>query len=633
MSTRPEARPAISLESQATESEEEEDYGPGWLRSNPVRAAALAIGALSLLIHWAVLREGYFLTDDFMLSTRAAESELSLTYLFRVHTGHLEPIGFGYMWLLTMAAPLNWPVAVLSIVVGQAILLVLVWRLLVELFESRPLVLVPFTLFAMSPLTLTAFSWLSAAIIWLPLMISTAGLLRAHIRYVRSPSMKGAVVALAWLILGMLSFEKILVVLPYLVAITVVARPEIRLRVRELTRLVRRTALVWVLYAVATGTYLAYYLWAAARADAGSRLQPPEPGVLFDFMFLTVMKSFVPGAVGGPWDWFSANAGGALQSSPESFIWMTWIVAFAVVATSLWLRRLAARAWFALAVYVAASAGVLALSRVPIIGAIAGLETRYLADATIPLVVTLGICLMPLRGEKRPWYPAFKTIPQLRSALRVGVSVILVLFVALSLRATGSYAPYVAANPHRPFVETVRSELKKLPPKAEIYDDWIPVDVIGPLFLEYNYVSRFLAPFIDDEWRSQLYGATEYRDPYVLTKEGKFVRMDVAGVTNPEKPEGSCPWVNDGGTIRVPLYASAFDWSWAVRISYLADRDAEGTVRLGKAAVPITIHEGLNRAFVHLVGGGPEVMITGLSPDANVCVGDVAVGTPVPSTS
>jgi hypothetical protein len=34
--------------------------------------------------------------------------------------------------------------------------------------------------------------------------------------------------------------------------------------------------------------------------------------------------------------------------------------------------------------------------------------------------------------------------------------------------------------------------------------------------------------------------------------------------------------------------------------------------------------------FLPMVGGGDEVRVEDMSPDANVCVGDVQVGTPAP---
>ena len=156
-----------------------------WLLRDPLRAVAIVLTVIALGVRLSVVKDSFFITDDFMLSARAVESSFGWDYLTRVHTGHFEPIGFGTMWLLAHLAPLNWTVAVIVLIAGQVVLAVLVWSLLVELFGRRWLLLLPYGIFCLTPLTLPAFTWLSAAIIWLPLMIAIAGALRSHTRYVR----------------------------------------------------------------------------------------------------------------------------------------------------------------------------------------------------------------------------------------------------------------------------------------------------------------------------------------------------------------------------------------------------------------------------------------------------------------
>ena len=64
-----------------------------------------------------------------------------------------------------------------------------------------------------------------------------------------------------------------------------------------------------------------------------------------------------------------------------------------------------ARFWVALLAYIAGSLAVVAMGRVAFGGAIVALETRYLADAVVPLFVTLGACVAPMVGEEHPWLP------------------------------------------------------------------------------------------------------------------------------------------------------------------------------------------------------------------------------------
>ena len=246
-----------------------------WLASDPVRTGFLLILLVTAAVRFNVLRDSYFITDDFMLSSRASESPLTFEYLTRVHTGHFEPIGFGVMWMLAHLAPWNWGVALTLLIVGQIVVAVLVWRLLVELFGRRPLTLVPFAMYCLTPLTAPATTWLSAAIIWLPLMAAVAGGTRQHVRYVRTGRARHAVGAVLWLLVGFASFEKILVVLPYLVVLTVAISPGVQVNLRSLVVLARRTWVVWVGYVVATLGYLATYLGSASAG--GDRLFAPSP--------------------------------------------------------------------------------------------------------------------------------------------------------------------------------------------------------------------------------------------------------------------------------------------------------------------------------------------------------------------
>ena len=108
------------------------------------------------------------------------------------------------------------------------VLAALVWSLLVELFGRRWLVLLPYGIFCLTPLTLPAFTWLSAAIIWLPLMIAIAGAPALAHPLRRHGRSRDAAFAVVWLVVGLASFEKIVIFLPYLVFFTVAITPGAR---------------------------------------------------------------------------------------------------------------------------------------------------------------------------------------------------------------------------------------------------------------------------------------------------------------------------------------------------------------------------------------------------------------------
>lgn len=603
-----------------------------WLVDNPVRTGMLLILLLSTAVRYNILRDSFFITDDFMLTSRAVENALDWDYLTRVHTGHFEPVGFAVMWVLARVAPWNWGITVVVLLTAQVLVSVLVWRLLTELFTRRALVLVPFGLYCLTPMTIPAFTWLSAAIIWIPLIAALAGASRSHARYLRTGRFKDAAWATAWFVFGLASFEKILIFLPFAIAFTVAISPQVPLRLGPLTRLARRTWQIWVGYGLATVAYVFAYVQGSSQTGATSQLGLPSLSQLWDFSFLSFLRTFVPGTLGGPWDWQPAGYGGAMVNSPRGFDWVTWFVAGAAVLVSLVFRRHIGRAWFALLVYLAGSIGALALGRAWFSGGAAGLETRYLADAVIPLVIVVGMLIMPLRGETSPW---LATAGQVRSAVPpstlISTAVALgVLWLSLALHSANGYANLSAANPYRDFVQNAKQSINNLPKRAQVYDAPLPVGILGPLFEEYNLTSRFLAPVAPPDVRRELYNRQVYTRPYMLTAAGRIVPMRVAGSESPAPLDGLCGWQPVDGEVAIPLKEAAFDWPWAVRVGYLAGGRTPGVIELGDDSQRVSFRPGLGEIVVHLVGGDNEVRITDLDESVSICFGDAQVGNPVP---
>lgn len=619
---------------EATPAHASTDETTPWLLRDPIRTGFLAIVALMVAVRFNILRDSFFITDDFMLQSRAVEHELGWDYLTRVHTGHFEPIGFGFMWVLTKLAPWNWTVAMLAMLVAQVLVAVLVWRMLVALFGRRALILVPFALYCLTPLTMPAFTWLSAAIIWLPLTAALAGAIANHVVYLRSGRWEDAVWAIFWFCFGLASFEKIVIYLPFIAVLTLAVSPAVRPRVRDILGVLRRTWVVWVGYAVASVVYLVIYLDGSDRAEASANLEVPTLEQLGEFVYLSVFRTMIPGTLGGPWDWQPASYAGAMVDSPRLFDWATWIVFAAVVVLSLLTRRRIGRAWLALVVYLGGSIAALGIGRVAYSGPLAALETRYLADAIVPLVVVVGMCLMPLDDEPDAWLPQARrwaaAVPQTTvlwcSGLAAG------LWLALALHSASGYASFSAANPYRDFVETTRESLAALPDDAQVIDTPLPVDILGPLFLEYNDVSRFVAPVATAEQRAALGTRQGMTEPLMLTSEGTFAPVRVEGFASPPPYEGLCGWQPEAdGRVALPLTDTAYEWPWVVRVGYLSGQESTGTIHLGEDSREVTFTEGLGEVFVPLVGGGSEVVIDGLDPDAGLCFGDVQVGNPHPA--
>ena len=587
----------------------------------------LLVLVVTLSMRFTIIKDSFFNTDDFVLTTRAVE-DLGWGYFTQIDTGHFSPFALAVMWLLAHVSPWNWGVTAFALILGELAAAVLVWRLLKELFGRRLLILAPFALYCLSPLTAPAFTWLAAALAALPLMAALAGALCHHARYLRLGRGRDVVAATLWVLFGMASFEKILIYFPFVVVLTLALSPATNLRPRPMLALVQRTWPIWISYLATAAAYVTFYLTRSGALDGRSLIALPSAGQFWDFVNISFLRTFVPGAFGGPWAWATEG----LANSPRAFEWICWILALGVVGGTLMLRHRIGRAWASLGVYLLCSFVLIGVGRLPYYDSWIGLAMRYLSDAVLPLTIVVGMCLMPLRGQANPWLPLAQSISTVvPRAVRVGIgSAASLMVVALAFHSLNGFAVIATTKPYRAFVLNAQESLAALPAGAQVYDRSLPVDVVGPLFLEYNLTSRFLAPVANAKRLHEMYTLKSYTNPYYLAEDGRFVPMTVVGMKSPAPLPGLCGWVSKDGQITVPLTGSAFVWNWAVRVGYLADRDTRATIVLGKDRQTVQLHEGLGEVYLPLVGGGNEVRIEGLSPDAKVCVGDVQVGAPAP---
>ena len=598
-----------------------------WLARDPVRTGLLLVLVITLSVRFSIIKDSFFNSDDFVLTTKAIEN-LGWGYLTEIGTGHFSPFALAVMWLLAHVAPWNWGAAALLLILGELGVAVLVWRLLTELFGRRLLVLAPFALYCLSPLTAPAFTWLAAALAALPLMAALAGALHHHVRYLRLGMRRDVAMATLWVLFGMASFEKILIYFPFVVVLTLALSPGTIIRPRPLLALIKGTRLIWISYLATAVAYVILYLTRSTPRDGTGLLALPSVGQFWDFVNISLLRTFVPSAFGGPWEWGPS----AMVNSPRAFEWTSWILGMGVVGGTLILRYRIGRAWASLGVYLLSSFVVVGVGRLPYYDSWIGLTTRYLSDAVLPLTVVIGMCLMPRRGELHAWLPLARSVSaRLPRLARVGVgSAAMLMIVALAFHSLNGFATLATANPYRAFALNAKESLVGLPASAQVYDQPLPVNVVGPLFGEYNLTSRFLAPVATAKRRNEMYTRKSYTNPYYLTEDGHFVAMTVAGMKSPAPFPGLCGWTRKAGQITVPLLGSAYEWNWAVRVGYLADRDTPATIVLGKDRQGVQLHKGLGEIYLPMQGGGNEVRVEELSADANVCVGDVQVGRPAP---
>ncbi len=172
----------------------------------------------------------------------------------------------------------------------------------------------------------------------LPLQIAIFAALNAHVRYVRTGRFRHAIAAACWLVFGMIFSEKSAAIPLLLFAVTAGFLVKQPLR-SAIWRTVVRFWRAWLLYLALLAGYGAT-LVIALRTDKQLAAPPSSARAVFTFARELIGQNFLPGAFGGPWNWFPSSDSTYAYAAPSAFLaWAATFVAAAVVLGSVLTRR------------------------------------------------------------------------------------------------------------------------------------------------------------------------------------------------------------------------------------------------------------------------------------------------------
>src|SRR5215472_17852707 len=198
------------------------DFGSAttWLRQHLVLVGGLAIIIGEVIWKAQFLSQMYFSQDDYVNLDIAIKSPFNWHYLSLIGAGHFYPGLRAVTWVLARVSLYDWGLdaGVALALVALASLAAL--RLLRTLFGDRPAILVPLAIYALIPLTVPDLGWWWCAMESLPFQLAIFMSLNAHVRYVRTGGSGSLFGAAAWLVIGLLFFEKAIVLAPLLFVIT-----------------------------------------------------------------------------------------------------------------------------------------------------------------------------------------------------------------------------------------------------------------------------------------------------------------------------------------------------------------------------------------------------------------------------
>ena len=603
---------------------------------------AAAVLALSLVLRGWVASGGFFYLDDFVFTARAATHDaVDPSYLLEPYNSHLMPGAYLWVWVLTRLLPLNYGAVVVSSLALQALLGGLYFMLLRRMFGPTPVVLVPFTVLVLSPITLPADVWWSAALNQLPQQIAMVAVLLLHVDHLRTGRVSRGLAGVLALAAGLAFSEKTVLAVPLVFALTALffARGDVVTRVR---RTLADHRAVWVGYAVVTIPYAVYYL---LRVPSPAR-EPGSGASILQLVMESFARAVAPGLLGGPWHWAQIGYAGALADPGPFATGIAVVLVSAVVAGSCLLRRDAWRGWSLGLGYALTNLVLLVGSRAAFIGPVIAGEYRYVTDVALVTSLALALALAPLAGRwqaGRP--PALEVRPRVRRWLRSpGVAelvaevprvrrgpLVAAVVVALSVSATWStlaYDRFWRANPAKDWVETAREDLSHASPEVVLADAYVPQDVAWALLGRYATVSHLLSP-LPSPPPTLADGPTDDA-LFMLDDDGHLRRATVTGVTGKDGPRRGCGWRVEGRPVEVPLRRETAAFTWTVRIGYISSGTTDGTVTVGDGSTPVTFHDGLGSVFLRAEGPVDAVTVETDRQGVVVCTDDVTVGSPSP---
>jgi hypothetical protein len=603
--------------------------GPAqWIRTNPVVVAAVMLIVAQLCWKAYLLSRFYFRQDDFLLLDRALSHGLSLNYLFSFSGGHLRPGGLAVFWLITRLSPYDWPLASIVTITALAVAGVLMLRLLLILFGSRPATLIPLIIFLFTPLTLAGLSFWTTVTDWLPLQLTMLAATCSHVRYVRSGRVGHVVAAVVWLGAGLLFDVQGALVPLLLFALTSAYLVPGRwpAAARRAFRNFRRA---WTIYGVVTTAYVALFLIKLQRSSQ----QPINPRHVSGVLSLAanmLRVGFVPAAVGGPWRWFVPGGDYGFAAEIPVLTQVTWVLAALIVGASLWYRRRALRSWLILAGWLLlADFGPVAISRLTELPAsLLGADTYYLADSAPVLALCVGLAFWPVIGEHDPY-----RVRRPRSVpLAVTAFALTGAFLAGSIWSGVTYLSSTSSARTRSYIDTARAALANARPGTVILSAPTPWYVMYAGFLgSVTQTSRVLGPLAPERAgiRFVTVPAGAITSLMMFDSRGRLRPALDIGASSVRPGRSRTCWPVRSTATKIPLSAHVFRYAWIIRLSYSGPATTL-RIELGRAVRDVVLPAGQRDISIPLSGEGSAVLVRSLSGEPAACIARLSVDPVLP---
>jgi hypothetical protein len=621
-----------------------------WVRRNYVLSAGLLLVLAEVIWKAQFLSHMYFSQDDFVNLDIAIKSPFDWKYLSLIGAGHLFPGVRALTWVLARISLYNWGLdaGVALALVAAASLAAL--RLLRTLFGDRPAILIPLAIYALTPLTVPDLGWWWCAIESLPLQLAIFMALDAHVRYVRTGGRSHLIGAAVWLAIGMIFFEKGIVVAPLMFVITAGFLMGTRSWIAGAAAALRQYARAWLVYGALMVGY-AVMFFVAFGSSAQQAQAPTSASAVLSVASTLIRDTFVTGALGGPWHWLPLPDGQQALAQPPGFIvLLCGLVTVVVLAITILLRPIAIRAWGILLGWVLV-ADVLPLAVGRLYGGLAGflgLETRYLADAACVLAICVGLAFLPVIGTQQAEAAHSRRLPtgahQLRNLLAVDQNLryagaaLVAIFVVSSIWSVHAYENSTPGAPAaRTYVTDIKKAVDLVPRGTTVLDQYMPQQLVEGLFGKpYALESSVIGDLEQGpsagkvDWITNPDGTID--DLRIFGGDGQLYPAVIEGVYSVKRSGTGLKacWPARKGHVVVRFQQTTGIYDWMLRLTYIWG-SAPSTVQVhyGGLVRQLSVLHGIHNAYLPVTGQVSKFVVAGYGA-TGLCVTSAESGILVP---
>lgn len=462
---------------------------PGVSRRRHEAALVILIAGVCAAAIITATRSSYFYADDWLNLAQAREHPLSWEYLKISYFGHFAPVHRLLDWMWSVKFPLNWD-GYLAVMIGlHAIAVGATYVLLRVLRCGVVLSAIATAMFASSVVWVRVIQWPASGEHVAAALAGTAVALAASMRWFERRSPWLLAVAAAAMTVGLLAYEKPVLILMYVVLLRYfLLAPSLRPRA-VFAQARADWPLLATLFAVAA-TYGGFL----RAGNYGTVAERPGVGQMLEFLGVNWVRGTGTLVIG------QAQLGN-FDPVPIGLVVGAQVVLAAAVVISIRRRRSAWRAWAFLAVTWLVNIGLIGLSRIVDFGIEVGLDPRYNAEMALLLPIALALAFRgPDTAENvaDPSAPARRRTP-LATALPVAIAALL-----LTVSCANAYnrveRSWGGAR-SQPWVKQVRASapaLRGRDGRVSVIDAIAPYDVVALGFPPYNRLSRVLPLVLGD---------------------------------------------------------------------------------------------------------------------------------------